>query len=375
MSTLALADRPSLFLRVEGDFDFASREYAALFEDGDADAFRHPVWMRHFFGTLAPSRGADNCSLVGRGERGELLFVLPLILRRIKGVRLLETADLGVGDYAAPVVARRALDQLASQPDLRVRVRDALPGHDILRLRPVRPEQIDAWRLFFDAGAVPLDFGAHATALSAPYAAWRKGALTPSFTKYLDRRRRRWQAAGSLRLDRLEGEEAADAIGEIRRLRAGRFAGDPIQGAAVEAFYAGVAREGRGFVRLYRLSDNGVPAAYAFCIAHAGRLLYLLIGCDYEAFSRHSPGLVLYDMMMEDWSGERDAVFDFTIGDEPFKRDFATVATPMHMLLATPTILGKAARLAFDVHAQAARLRRSGGDAPASPSQAGSADT
>ncbi|WP_279481825.1 GNAT family N-acetyltransferase [Aureimonas sp. SK2] len=301
--------------------------------------------------------------------------MLPLILRRLKGVRLLETADLGVGDYAAPIVSRQARARLAADRDLRARVRDTLPGHDILRLRPVRPEQVDAWRLFFDAGLVPLDFAAHATALSAPYAAWRKTALTPSFTKYLDRRRRRWEAAGTLRLDRLEGEEAAQAVGEIRRLRAGRFAGDPIQGEAVETFYAGVAREGRGFVHLYRLSDGGVPAAYAFCIAHAGRLLYLLIGCDYAAFSRHSPGLVLYDMMMEDWSREPDAVFDFTIGDEPFKRDFATVATPMQMLIATPTILGKAARLAFDVHAQVSQLRRREGDPPPSAPQAGAADT
>lgn len=365
MSSVAIADHPPFFLAVEADFDFGSREYAALFQASDADAFRHPVWLRHFFGTLAPSRGANNCSLVGRDGEGELLFVLPLILRRMTGVRLLETADLGVGDYAAPVVARGKRTLLGRAPDLKARVRAALPAHDILRLRPIRPEQLDAWRLFFDASIVPLDFCAHAAPLAAPYAAWRKASLTPSFTKYLDRRKRRWQSAGELRLDRLEGDAAGAAIADIRRLRAGRFGGDPIQEPAVEAFYAAVARDGSGFVHLYRLSDGGAPAAYAFCIAHAGRLLYLLIGCDYETFSRHSPGLVLYDLMMEDWSAEPGAVFDFTIGDEPFKRDFATSPTPMHMLVATPTILGKAARLAFDARARAARLRRREADAPA----------
>lgn len=371
----SLVRQPPLVLAVEAGFDFSSPEYGALFARSDADAFRHPVWMRHFFQTLVPARGAVACSLVGRDDDGRLVFVLPLILRRMKGVRLLETADLGVGDYAAPVVARDALGRLAGIPDLKAEVRAALPGHDILRLRPVRPEQVDVWRLFFDAADRPLDFAAHATELSAPYAEWRKRAFGKSFTRYLDRRRKRWQAAGTLRLDRLAGEEAAGAIAEIRRLRRGRFGGDPIQTQAVEAFYAGVAREGTGLVHLYRLSDDGIPAAYAFCIAHAGRLLYLLIGCDYDRVSRHSPGLVLYDMMMEDWSGEPHAVFDFTIGDEPFKRDFATVPTPMHMLVATPTMLGKAARLAFDARAQAARLRRRGGDPTASSSPAGTDDT
>ena len=87
------------------------------------------------------------------------------------------------------------------------------------------------------------------------------------------------------------------------------------------------------------------------------RLLYLLIGADYDNFGRHSPGLVLYDLMMEDWLDRGGRIFDFTIGDEDFKADFGTAPTPMFILTGTPTVLGRAARLVFAIREKLRRLR------------------
>ncbi len=80
---------------------------------------------------------------------------------------------------------------------------------------------------------------------------------------------------------------------------------------------------------------------YAFGLTHAGRFDYLLIGCDYERHGRHSPGLMLFDRMIDDWAASGGSVFDFTIGDEPFKTDFGAKPTPMFELRGVPTVRGR----------------------------------
>ena len=344
-------------VRLERDFDFGSTEYRQLFDRADATAFQHPVWLEALHRHLAPARGATNATVAGRDASGTLLFVLPLIRRRMTGVDLVEAADLGVGDYCAPVVDR----SFATQADLPVQVASALDGYDILRLKPARPDAADAWRQFFDARATTLDFGAHATDLAPSYDAWRARAYQPAFAKYLDRRRKRFWKAEGASLRRLTDEgEIGGSIEAIRDLRAGRFDGDPIQQRFVADFYAEVALRGTpsGYARVYVLDLGGETIGHVFALAHRGRLHYLLIGCDYERHGRHSPGLVMYDAMIAEWIGEGGTVFDFTIGDEPFKMDFGTVATPMAELVATPTWKGRLARAAIDARAEWRRLRQ-----------------
>ncbi|MBA3446968.1 MAG: GNAT family N-acetyltransferase [Pseudaminobacter sp.] len=111
-----------------------------------------------------------------------------------------------------------------------------------------------------------------------------------------------------------------------------------------------------GLSRIYCLSLGDAPVGYVFALTHAGRLYYLLIGCDYAAYGRHSPGLLLYDLMMEQWVAEGGEVFDFTIGDEAFKADFGTTATVMHALVATPTLAGKTGLAIFDARGRVRRM-------------------
>ena len=109
-----------------------------------------------------------------------------------------------------------------------------------------------------------------------------------------------------------------------------------------------MAANGRDFARVYQLKLDGADVAQAFGLVLGGRFYYLLIGADYERFGKHSPGLVLYDLLIEEWIKEGGTVFDFTIGDEAFKRDFGTAPTAMHALVETATLKGRLALSAFD---------------------------
>lgn len=295
-------------------------------------------------------------------------FVLPLILRRVNGIDLLESSDLGVSDYAAPVVDRDWWENLGEKETLHRAVSSVLPSHDLMRLRPLRPEHVALWQTLMGGKARPLPFSAHATCLSPSMEMWRARALDPAFDRYLSRRRKRLFKQPDARCRILTmPEEITTAIAAIARLRAGRFSGDIIQSPAALRFYTQVAIEGAacGQARTYALELGGEPIGYTFALTRANQLHYLLIGCDYERHGRHSPGLVLYDAMIGDWIGQGGTEFDFTIGDEPFKADFGTVATPMSEIVEARSWRGSLAQTVWTLR-QAWRTSR-----PASPPASG----
>lgn len=347
---------------VEHAPDFSGGALAAFCKAHASTPFQHPTWLAAFYGRLAPARGAKAHVLVGTAsEDGRMLFVVPLIRRRKAGIALLETADLGVSDYAAPIVAP-GMDDIGEARDAVAR---ALPAHDILRIRPIREEHRAAWQALLGGRMERLDFSAHATAPDGDYSGWRRLALSDSFARNLERKKKRFlkpPGAGLRRLD--DPAEIAHALDTIRTLRAGRFDGDMIQQEAVMHFYADVAVRGAasGLARTYLLTDGSEAVAYVFGLGWQGRFHYLLIGCDYRRFGRHSPGLIVYDMMIEDWSRDGGRVFDFTIGDEPFKSHYGTHAAPMFMLSNAPTWRGRLAVAAAEARHRFDRLRRHGSE-------------
>lgn len=364
-------------VRREDGFDFSSRAYLEIFEASGATAFQHPTWLRNVYGALTPYRRAEKVVVTLRHDDGRLAGVLPLILRRKAGIRLLETTDLGVSDYAAVPLDRGVCAGIVGSPALKRLVADVLPAHDILRIRPIRAEHVCDWRDLLPGAAEPLGFGAPFAPLGSDYAEWRRTRPSKSLLGRLARADKRIAKAGGAELLRLVAPvDIRGALSEIQRLRAGRFAGDLIQDDFVRDFYAAVAIDGgdEHLAEIYRLDIGGTPAGYVYGLGYRGRFYYLLIGCDYENHGRASPGLVLYDRIIADWIGRGGDVFDFTIGDEPFKADFGTETTPMFALVDAPTWRGKLALAAFRAHAHLGRSaggNKSGEDAHASPGTGG----
>lgn len=340
----------------EDDFEFRGPDYAALFDCSNATAFQHPVWLDALYARLAPRRDAEKIVVTGRApDTGALEFVLPLIRRKKAGIILLEATDLGVSDYAAPVCRRsfRADASLASK------VRGVLPDFDIMRLRPVRSEHVAAWQFFLGGEARKQDFSAHASVLADSFSGWRDTALGASFKKMLDRKKKRFFKHDGATVRLLDARhDIQAAIAAIARLRAGRFEGDLIQSDFVREFYEDVAVEGAqlGLARTYTIELADSSIGYAFGLTHAGRFYYLLIGCDYDGHGRHSPGLILYDSMIEDWIANDGKIYDFTIGDEPFKKEFGTEETAIYEICENATWPGRLATAGLSARERLRRL-------------------
>ncbi len=332
-------------LAQENQLDFAGPDFSGLFACARATAFQSPIWLDCFYRYLAPSQGAEPLIVTVR-DGGELVGVIPMIRRRKAGLRLVESTDLGVSDYSAPVLRDDLAQRLESDTgfDLKRGFLDALGSHDILRIRPVRDEHRSEWGLLLNTEAMKQDFSAHCVALTPPFDDWRKENLDEKLAGMVARKGRRWKKQHDVKLECLaDADDITAAISKLVDLRAGRFEGDPIQQDEVKQFYQSVAVRGAtcGDCETWRVSSDGLDAGVLFGLTYQGRFLYLLIGVDYDAHGRHSPGLQMYDWIIEDWMARGGTGFDFTIGDEPFKQQFGTQAEPMYGYLAANSSLGK----------------------------------
>src|SRR3954469_10609977 len=100
--------------------------------------FQHPQWVGGWYGAFANTRGiVPLIAVITDAATGERTALLPLILRRQGGIRIVEFADLDLTDYNAPVLGpaapRDARSARLMWRDLRAALRKA-PA-DLVRLR------------------------------------------------------------------------------------------------------------------------------------------------------------------------------------------------------------------------------------------------
>jgi hypothetical protein len=236
-------------------------------------------------------------------------------------------AFLEVTDYACPVVDPAALDDL-SVPEALVRI----VGPHRLYIAPIHHEHRAIWARLLGHEPTPLSFGSHAVRLIQPMSEWRHQTYGHALLSGLGRKARRLADLGEVRVDQMSGQVARDAIDLAREYRIGRFAGDPLQLPHSLAFYADVAASENGLARTLQLTCGDRVVAVIFGLAHHRRFHYIVLACDYGRFARYSPGLLMMDRTIAAWSAEGGEVFDFTIGDEPFKAAFGCTRTPMYAI-------------------------------------------
>ena len=332
-------------IKQENNFDFLSAEYEAHFAACSASGFQCPFWMDAFYRHLVPAEGAEPLIITFR-KGNELQGVVGLVRRKIKGLTLIEATDLGVSDYACPVLRDDLISLLEKDKQLKAQFQLALGSHNILRLRPILPEHKRAWLALFDGQTETLDFSSHAVALQEPFEDWRAENVDKKLASMMARKGKRWHRQHEVVLERVtDPANVAPAIINLAKLREGRFEGDPIQTEPVKDFYASVASAGaaNGQTETWMVTSDGDIAGILFGLIHNGAFLYLLIGANYDDHGRHSPGLQMYDWIIEDWMKRGGNSFDFTIGDEPFKQQFGTSAKPMSMILKGNGLLGNLA--------------------------------
>ena len=110
-----------------------------------------------------------------------------------------------------------------------------------------------------------------------------------------------------------------------------------------------------GFARTECLLLSGEPIGVQFGLIQRDIYSQLLIGADIERHQRLSPGLLAVDASVRAAIEAGERVYDFTIGDHPYKQQFGAQAIPLHEWHRARTLRGGAALLGIALVREAKR--------------------
>ncbi len=316
--------------------------WQSLTSKGRSTAFQGYEWCELWYRTLGKAHGAVPLILIVTDTRtGQDVMLLPLCCRREGRLRIVDFADLGVSDYTAPVVATGFAPDRQVMRDIWAQVRDALPPADLLLLARL-PERIgeDANPLLLLPGCRRLDMRAHGVRLPESWRAYEAGFLKRHFRADLRRRRRKLESVGKTTF------VVADSADDIRQVfqvmlaqRRQRFAtlghDNCLEHEAFRQFYEAFILEhgGKGLVALTALKVDREIIATNYGLVWNDRYLDLIPTFNDEQWGKYSAGrLIIVETMRWRIDTEARSYYDFTIGDESYKRHFGTVAHDLYAL-------------------------------------------
>jgi CelD/BcsL family acetyltransferase involved in cellulose biosynthesis len=356
-------ERGPLAVAVEQSFDFAAADYAALHARSQATVFQRPGFIDALHRLVAPACAAEPLTITLRGaDTRRLVAVLPLVRRRRRGHVVVEFADFGLCDYLGAIHDPADAARLITDASLPGRIAALLAPCDVLSLTKLRGDDPVLEHLLPRARRVRMRMSTYPAAIAPPFAEWRRLRLGAGFRRTLDMKRRRAAREGavSFRLAR-DGAEIAALFAALRRFRAARFhaigAADVMASDAVFQFYQAIALAGAesGAARTYGLWLDGTPAAVVFGLAGQQQFLLLLVGFDAERSRRLSLGLIAIEDTIVASIAAGDRIYDFTIGDHPYKLQFGAEPEPLYERHAALSARGAAVVLALALVREAKR--------------------
>lgn len=322
------APKVALRIRVATDPAGVADAWAALETLGHATVFQTRAWLEPLL-AVARTQGAEpHFVLVSDDATGAPQMLLPFCRRRQETSSAIEFLDLGASDYNAPLLARGFDPSPPQFAALWSAIRAALPPADILR--------IDKSPATIDGAPNPLatlpfmhrlTLGAWSLRLPATRGDYERDALGAHFRKELRRKRRRLGQDGAVVLRKAaDAGEARDMLRDLADMRRARYRAlgrhDILADDAFRAFYEAPFAHGDGMAEIHALEIGGARVAALFGLRRAGAFHFILSGFAEGDWATRSVGTVAADCMIERAIADGLGVFDFTIGNAPYKRYF-----------------------------------------------------
>lgn len=311
-------------------------DWATLESTGECTPFQTRAWLEPWYGIVAPHFGATPLFARVRDRYSGLpMMLLPLVKRRDAGLTVVESADLGVSDYHAPLFATPMGDLGAQRSALWSRIQAALRPADLFRFEKVPALVGGARNPLQDIARRRMNFSSWDVVLPGNRDTFDAEMPDQSFLRELARKGRRIAGRGQARF------AEATTPGELRRAfaalcaqRAARFAelgrDNILEGQPFREFYERVALAPQDRVaRLFTLSVDDEIVATIFGLVRKGRFCMIMSTIGDARWKSASPGNVAMDRLVSQLIGEGGGVLDFTIGDEAYKRSFGAAQRPL----------------------------------------------
>lgn len=303
--------------------------------------FQSLNWLTVLYEDLAPAKRAEpRIVVVTERNSGEVVMVLPLVIKKKKAMRVALFADLGVSDYGGPILGPVPLTKRRSIRRVWRAVRKALNDVDLIRLERM-PAEIGGRPnpLVTRLGVAPARHAGNVLTIETTVEDFLR-SRGKKYRKEVERCTRLWEKEGSPRFARaMTSDEVARGYRELQEQQAARHEAlgskYVLDEPAFRSFYERLVMDGTecdlGY--LFTLEAKGEVVAALFGILHDGTFTLLRIANGGERWSHLSPGRLVIIEAMKYFVAQGVRRFDFGIGDYPFKRGFGVAEVPLHDLI------------------------------------------
>ncbi len=389
----------SIAISVNHDLPSLETDWRAFEQTADCTVFQTFDWLDAWQRNIGMRARTVPVIVSGRDVSGRLLFIIPLAVRPTRFGRELRFLGGSLCDYNAPLLAPDFPAVAWTQfrelwDDIRTRLQgDARTRHDLIVLDKM-PESVGKQRNPLLQLATALNpSGAYAMHLGRDWESFYAHKRS-SATRRRDRtKRKRLGESGDVRLVNAGSNvERRATLETLMRQKSRAFArmGVPniFDPAGHREFYFDAASRSGFHAHVSTLMVGDTAAATNLGLVYKGCYYHVLASYDDGPLSRFGPGVVhLHELM--GYAIERGCtLFDFTIGDEPYKREWSDQELKLYDHVAAASARGalvafvtaaarkakrriKQSRLLFAIvtRGRATLARMRGKSPPASPSK------
>jgi CelD/BcsL family acetyltransferase involved in cellulose biosynthesis len=300
--------------------------------------------MKHWYETFDHHLKVDPYLTFISDSEGVPLALLPLGIRTRSGCRVLGFLGAEMADFHAPILHRSlsAALETTSWSQCWQQVVGRLPAFDAMVLEKM-PQLVDDQPnpLFGLPGTRSCESNLYCT-LDDSFDHFCRNHLSAKFRSDTRRRLKRLEEAGTVSFEVARSAESASAVTEkVMELKSRRyretgafdlFALLPYRRFLLGAVHGLPGKE--GLLHISALSLDGTIIAAHWGLHWRGHFYHFLPGAEAGAWKPYAPGR-LHLLRLFEWCHEHRArVFDFTIGDEPYKKDWATARLELARLVA-----------------------------------------
>jgi len=334
---------PDVRLSIYEDLSTVAHEWCAFEHRADCTAFQLFGWLSTWHIHVGARKAVRPAIVIGRNSKGEILFLLPLSVEPAGFACRLTWLGSESNDYNGPLLAPEFSQELGLSRFLSLwpEIIKRIQCNPYLRFDLIHFVRMPAvvgvqQNPFCYLSVTTHPSGVYFTRLSED---WETLYATKrsSSTRQRDRtKRNRLSDLGEIKIVTPTADgEITDCFDTLIAQKTHSFAAMGIANIFDRPGYPEFFRSlatgpaTRHLVHVSRLDVGAVPAAVNLGLIFRGRYYHLLASYDHGEVSRFGPGAVHLHELMRYAMGVGCIVFDFTVGDEPYKRDWSDTETEL----------------------------------------------
>jgi CelD/BcsL family acetyltransferase involved in cellulose biosynthesis len=342
----------NIVIDIASDLRSIEQEWRLFEQSADCTAFQSFAWLSTWQECIGNRTGVRPAIVTGRRANGELLFILPLATEKMGPARRLTFLGHDLGDYNAPLLAPAYADDAFGRDFLALWQRitqrlqgDPLHRHDLVVLDKMPKRVGHQPNPFCSLPCRPNASGAYLATLATTWDEFYQAKRSGGSRKRDRQRQRRLAEFGPAAMVTAQTPEEARTtlailIAQKRQAFARMGVPDIFAHPGYIEFFETIATRQRDFVHVSQLQVGATLAATNLGLMFRDKFYHVLISYDAGPVARVGPGTAHLQELMRYAIGHGCAAFDFTIGDEPYKREWADVEMTLYDYVAPTTALG-----------------------------------